>query len=209
MSDLTLYIGNKNCSSWSFRAWLAVKTTGIQFKEILTALDTPTTTQQILKFSPTGLVPCLHHGNLQIHDSLAIAEYINELEPTAELFPADRSLRAVARSLCSEMHSGFRNLRQEFPMNMKHDAKKNPSEHSAPEIQRILQIWSDTKSKFGHNGPFLMGKWSIMDVFFAPVVARFKSYHIDRPIEAQKYIEAVSNYPLYTDWRNAALKEGV
>lgn len=206
MAQLTLYIGNKNFSSWSFRAWLALKSVGLTFKEVLIPLNSPDTKSSILKVSPSGFVPCLHHGSLKIHDSLAIAEYVHELCPEMSLIPSDSQARAVSRSVCSEMHSGFLNLRREFPMNMKHRETKIPSVPVSQDIKRIYEIWETTKSFFGRSGPFLFGDWSIADVFFSPVVSRFISYDV-KDNNFKNYMMAVSNSKFYQEWYKGAVIE--
>ncbi len=206
MKRLVLYIGNKNISSWSFRAWLALKSVGIAFEEVLVPLYQPDSKTNILKVSPSGLVPCLHHGSLKIHDSLAIAEYVHELSPQMSIIPSDSEIRAVSRSICSEMHSGFIHLRKEFPMNMKHREIKIPSDLASHDISRIYEIWETTKSAFKTEGPFLFGDWSIADVFFAPVVSRFISYGVQNNI-FQNYLTAVSNNKFYQEWYKSAINE--
>ena len=206
MEKPTLYIGNKNLSSWSFRAWLALKSVGLAFEEVLIPLDHPDVKTNILKVSSSGFVPCLHHGSLKIHDSLAIAEYVHELCPQMSLIPSDSRARAVSRSICSEMHSGFLQLRREFPMNMKHRETKILSELVSQDIRRIFEIWNTTKSAYGTEGPFLFGNWNIADVFFAPVVSRFISYGIKKD-NFQDYMTAVSNNEFYQEWYNSAVTE--
>lgn len=79
MTDLTLYIANKNYSSWSFRPWIALTAAGIDFKEVLIRFDFPAGNPGIKAISPTGQVPVLVHGDVKIWESLAIIEYAAEL----------------------------------------------------------------------------------------------------------------------------------
>jgi len=206
MSQLTLYIGNKNYSSWSFRAWLALKSIDLPFNEILIPLRRSDTKSNILKVSSSGFVPCLHHESIKIHDSLAISEYVSELCPKKNLFPADKHARAMARSICAEMHSSFSNLRNEMPMDMNHREQKIPSDATQNDINRILSIWKGIKEEFGESGDFLFGSWSIADIFFAPVVSRFISYGVNTQ-GFQNYIETVCQNDLYQEWYNAAKTE--
>src|SRR2546421_11901700 len=122
MAPLTLVIGNKNYSSWSLRAWLLMKHVGVAFEEIVIALDTPGTHEQIERYGPSGRVPVLLHGELRVWDSLAICEYVAEL--TGKGWPQARAARAVARSVCAEMHSGFVNLRTLWPMNARSEERR-------------------------------------------------------------------------------------
>ena len=119
MADFTLYIGNKNYSSWSLRGWLMAKASGIAFGEVLIRLRQPNTKAEVLRHSPSGRVPALVHGEVSVWESLAIGEYLAELYPDANLWPRSRAARAVARSVSTEMHAGFSALRTHFPMNMR------------------------------------------------------------------------------------------
>lgn len=206
MSGMTLYIGNKNLSSWSFRAWLALKAAGIQFQEVLIPLYQDNSKTNLLKISPSGFVPCLHHGHLKIHDSLAISEYIHELHPEAHLYPVNPKARAVMRSISAEMHSGFTNLRKNFPMNMRLKETRIPKAEVQKEINRIFEIWRQCKTMHGTKGPYLFSSWSLADIFFAPVVSRFLSYGIT-PAEFKDYMQAVSEHPHYQEWYKAGIKE--
>src|SRR4051794_36289598 len=107
MAAMRLYIGNKCFSSWSLRPWIAMKQAGILFDETVIRLRAPDTAANLAKVSPTGTVPVLHHDGKVIWETLAILEYLAELYPQARLWPEDRDARAFARSVSSEMHSGF------------------------------------------------------------------------------------------------------
>lgn len=196
---MNLYIGDKNFSSWSFRAWLALKSAGIDFNETIIPLRRPDSKEKILKISPSGYVPCLKNGSLRIHDSLAISEYAHELNSKSQLLPNNIEMKAIIRSLCSEMHSGFIHLRQEFPMDMKYRGTQHPTDNAKLEIARILTIWKTIKGTYGYSGKFLFGHWTLADVFFAPVVSRFISYNLDAR-DCQQYIDDVSETPLYQEW---------
>lgn len=199
-----LYIGNKNYSSWSLRAWLCAKHVGLDFEEILIPLRQEKSSEKIGEISESKKVPCLHHDGVVVWDSLAIAEYLNELFPEKNLFPKDQKVRALARSICSEMHSGFLNLRTEMSMNMKEKIDKEASEATKKEIARILEIWQSCLEKF--NGKFLFGDFSVADAFFAPVVSRFITYKVDVG-GLEKYLKNISEHADYKEWQDAAFKE--
>ncbi len=184
------------------RPWLCLKHAGIDFEEIIIPLRQDSTKAQINAISPSGKVPCLNYNGLEIWDSLAIAEFINELKPEAELLPKNQEKRAIARAIASEMHSGFMDLRKEMPMDTKLKTVQIPSPEVQANIDRILQIWQQTKEKYADNGEFLLGKFSIADAFFAPVVSRFVSYGVDVG-EMQKYVEIITNLPIYQEWFKA------
>ncbi len=115
----TLTIASKNYGSWSLRDWLLCKLAGLDCEEKMVASDDPLTRAELLLLSPSFLVPCLIHNGTKVWDTLAIAEYLNEILPDAGLLPADRTARAHCRSISGGMHSGFCNLRSALPMNLK------------------------------------------------------------------------------------------
>jgi glutathione S-transferase len=176
---LTLVIGDKNLSSWSLRPWLLLKHTGLEFRELKLKLDTPEFKSQISQYSGTLRVPILLDGELRIADSLAIAEYLNE-KVAGRAWPTDPALRAHARSISAEMHSGFSALRQTWPMKT---VGKNPYVPLSPEaradVARIDQIWQDCRTRHSSRGPWLFGEFSIADAMYAPVVLRFNHYGDD------------------------------
>lgn len=209
MADFTLYIGNKNYSSWSLRGWLMAKAAGITFEEILIRLRQPNTKAEVLRHSPSGRVPALVHAGISVWESLAIGEYLAELFPDAQLWPRDRAARAVARSVSTEMHAGFSALRTHFPMNMR---SSFPNRASTPEVQadidRINAIWHDCRTRFGKDGPFLFGAaFGNADAMYAPVVSRFRTYKVELDAEAQAYCDAVWAFPPMQEWAAAAKNE--
>lgn len=208
MSDMILIIGNRNYSSWSLRAWLAMRVAGLAFDEVVVALDQPDTASRIGEYSPAGRVPVLRHGDRTIWDSLAICEYVAELAPGARLWPEDRAARAMARSVSAEMHSGFAALRDALPMNIRADRPGIPiADNVQADIDRICRIWRDCRQAFGASGQFLFGNFSIADAMFAPVATRFNSYSIAMDDLVQNYFEAVHGLPALQEWSAAAAAE--
>ncbi len=173
---LTLVIGDKNVSSWSLRPWLLLKQAGIPFTEHQIRLDRPDTKAEISKVSPSGRVPCLIDGDLAIWDSLSIAEYLAERFPDMALWPQDARARAIARSVCAEMHSGFQGLRSLWPMNFAREGMRHLTYGIDGDIARIGEIWERCRRDFGREGAFLFGAFSIADAMYAPVVSRFQTY---------------------------------
>jgi glutathione S-transferase len=210
MGDLTLVIGNKNYSSWSLRAWLALKAAGAPFEEILIVLDQPNTRQEILKHWRNGTVPILKHGDNIVWESLAICEYVAELFPEAGLWPADVRARAIARSLSAEMHAGFQALRQHMPMNIR---SRFPEEGRKPGVQedinRITAIFRRARERYGEEGggPFLFGGFTIVDAMFAPVVSRFRTYAVEVGEVETAYMDALWAHPAMQEWTKAAHAE--
>jgi glutathione S-transferase len=209
MSELTLVIGNRNYSSWSMRAWLALEQTGARFREQHVWFDEDGDRKQRLALSPAGRVPILLHGDLTVWDSLAIAEYLAELYPEAGLWPARREARALARALCAEMHSGFVEIRSRMPLNCRASATpREPHVELNAEIERMVQIWTETRRHHGKGGPYLFGARSAADAFFAPVASRFRTYAVRLDGEAATYAESVLRMPAVRDWIEKAESEG-
>lgn len=188
MGDLTLVIGNKNDSSWSLRPWLAMRVANIPFREVRIPLYDPATAGELASWSPSGRVPLLQDDGLKVWDSLAICEYLAERFPDRQLWPEEAKARAVARSVSAEMHSGFASLRHAMPMNIRH---RYPGQGRTPDclrdIQRILQIWRDCRSRLGIDGGFLFGRFGIADAMFSPVVLRFRTYEYKLDDVAKNY----------------------
>src|SRR5690606_397621 len=205
----TLIIGNKNYSSWSLRAWLALRATGIPFSEQKLGLFTPEFAERLGGITPAGLVPVLLDGDFAVWDSLAICEYAAERHPEAGLWPADPHARARARPLAAQMHSGFGQLRQLLPMNV--EAKLSGVDYPAAQgdISRVQAIWHDTRAEFGQGGPFLFGKFSAADAFYAPVVSRFTTYGVPAAGAVREYMDAVLALPAMQEWTRDACAEGV
>jgi len=208
MSARTLYLGNKNYSSWSLRPWLALRHAGVPFDEVIIPLDQPDTDGRIRAASPAGRVPILHDGELVIWDSLAICEYAAELAPAAGLWPDDRAERARARAVSCEMHSGFAALRTALNMNIRRPPTVVPRDAAVEaDIARIVALWTECRRRSQGAGDFLFGRFTIADAMFAPVVTRFRSYAV--PIEgpAAAYAEAMWRLPLLKEWVAAAVAE--
>ncbi|HSV29938.1 MAG TPA: glutathione S-transferase family protein [Candidatus Omnitrophota bacterium] len=206
MSDsMTLVIGTKRYSSWSLRPWLALKKAGAEFDEVEIALRQPDTKAEILKWSPSGKVPLLVHGDLRIWDSLAICEYVAETFPEAELWPAEREARAVARAISAEMHAGFPNLRNTCAMDVcvRTPLAEIPTDVMV-EVERIKAIWNECRHRFGADGPFLFGRFSIADAMYAPVVTRFTTFAIKLDRVSKAYCDAVWDLPAMQEWKHNA-----
>jgi glutathione S-transferase len=203
----TLTIASKNYGSWSLRGWLLCKMAGLDFEEQQARSDDPSTRAELLLLSPSFLVPCLTHDGVKIWDTLAIAEYLNELKPDAKLMPAARADRARCRAISGEMHSGFSNLRSALPMNVKaHYPGFKVWAGAQADIERVLTIWRDclTVSK----GPFLFGERPCMaDAMFAPVCSRFVTYDVKLDRTCAAYCRAVMEMAPVQEWIAGAMAE--
>ena len=207
MAPLTLVIGNKNYSSWSLRAWLFMKHVGVEFQEILVALDTADKRDQLDRYGPSGRVPVLRQGKLCVWDSLAICEYVEEL--SGKGWPQAREARAVARSVCAEMHSGFTTLRSLWPMNARARNRRTAVTAALEaDVERIDEIWNDCRVRFGKDdGPWLFGEYSVADAMYAPVVLRFNTYGAHVSQTARWYMATVLEDAALQEWLQAAKQE--
>ncbi|EPE95968.1 glutathione S-transferase family protein [Rhizobium grahamii] len=206
MDKLTLYIGNKNYSSWSFRPWIALTAAGIPFEEVLVPFDFAAGNPRFKEFSPTGQVPVLQHGDVRVWQSLAIIEYVAELFPEAGIWPRERERRGVARAVSMEMLAGFRALRNACPMNIRRPKGKIVlADGVMADVARIETIWRDLRAHSG--GPFLFGGFSGADAMFAPVVNRFEVYDLVSAGDTLSYMAAVKAHPAWKKWEEAARSE--
>ena len=204
----TLVIGNKNYSSWSLRPWLLLRHFGLPFAEILLPLDTPEFHERIGALSPSRRVPALHDDGLVVWDSLAICEYANERWLDGEGWPVDPAARAVARSAAAEMHSGFGALRAQLPMNLRRLPRgKHWDADADRDIARVQGLWRELRSRFGAGGPFLCGRFGIVDAMFAPVCVRFRGYGVDCDDTARAFMAAIFALPAMKEWEAAGLAE--
>lgn len=209
---LALVVGNKNYSSWSMRAWVALRAAGISFQERQLKFDSQDWADHIGMFSPSGMVPVLWEGGLgtgfATWDTLAIIERVHELVPAAGVWPSQAQSRARARSICAEMHGGFRALRNALPMNIRgRYPGKGMSPEVATDITRICALWEDARRQFGQGGPYLFGVFSAADAYYAPVATRFVTYGVALTGEAKAYQLALLEAPAVKEWSAAALLE--
>jgi glutathione S-transferase len=205
---LTLVLGNKNYSSWSLRPYLALAHHKIAFEEIVIPLYEGDFKQAILKHSPAGKVPVLVDGEIAVWESLAILDYLAEKFTKLALWPADLAARAQARAISAEMHAGFAALRKACPMNLKRVPRPIviPPEAIA-DVERVAQIWNDTRERYGQGGLFLFGDFSAADCMYAPVATRIRSYSVPVDLVSSAYVDAIHALPAFSTWREAGLKE--
>ena len=197
----TLLIGNKNYSSWSLRPWLVLHAFGVPFTEERHVFDTTEFAAEIQsrKCSPNGKVPVLVDADIKVWDSLAISEYLAERH--AGMWPADAAARAHARCACAEMHSGFQAVRNWMPMNVRRSYPiAVPREDVQKDIDRIQALWAEARAKFGADGAFLYGKFSVADAYFAPVVFRFNTYGVKCSPVVAEYVKTMLAHPSMQQW---------
>jgi glutathione S-transferase len=209
---MKLIIANKAHSSWSLRPWLVLKQFSIPFEEVLIpfgpTMDDPDWKRAVADYTPARKVPSLVDGAIAVWDSIAIIEYLAETHPELPIWPRDKAARALARSICAEMHSSFGALRGACPMNLAwvHPARDRGAAVAA-DVARITEIWRDARQRFGASGDFLFGEFSAADAMFAPVTTRFTTYSIALDPVSAAYVEAVQGIAGFRAWRDAALAE--
>jgi glutathione S-transferase len=200
MAEATLLISSKNYSSWSLRGFLLARLSGLDFTEEHVAADDPRAREELLMRTSSILVPCLIHGNVTVWDTLAIAEYLNEILPQANMLPAEPVARARCRSISGEMHSGFAALRSSLPMNLRfHKPGFTVWSSAQADIDRITSIWRDCLTTW--KGPFLFGRQpTIADAMYAPVVTRFSSYDVAVGPACQDYCDTIMDWAPMREW---------
>lgn len=207
MAKAVLTISSKNYGAWSLRGWLLARLAGLEFTEKVISPDDPAMKAEMLLLSSSMLVPSLDHAGVKVWDTLAIAEYLNEIKPKAQLLPADVGTRAHCRAICGEMHSGFASMRAALPMNIKaHFPDFKVWSRAQADIDRVLEIWRECLATYG--GPYLFGKQpTVADAMYAPVVTRFLTYGIPQDKASTAYCKRIMELPAMKEWVAEAKKE--
>ncbi|MBL0433920.1 glutathione S-transferase [Aeromonas hydrophila] len=195
MGSLVLTVGTG--STWAMRAALVLAMSGLEWQEQVFDLEDAKELQRLKRLAPAGLVPWLDHDGVRIHDSLAIAEYLHELCPARRLYPEARAERALARSLCAELHAGFRQIRTLLPFFLGAPTRSEPPVEAIGELARLQTIWSQAR------GPFYFGEAGILDAFYAVMAYRLASYGIQLPGQAGAYQQTLLAWPL---WQQTLVK---
>ena len=207
MAKAVLTISSRNYGAWAMRGWLLAKLAGLDFTEKVISPDDPAMKAEMLLLSASMLVPSLQHKGITVWDTLAIAEYLNEIKPGAHLLPADAAARAHCRAVCGEMHSGFASMRASLPMNIK---ARFPGfkvwSRAQTDIDRVLAIWRECLAQY--HGPYLFGNTpTVADAMYAPVVTRFLTYDVAIGREAAAYCKHMMALPAMQEWVAAAQEE--
>lgn len=204
MSRATLTVTSKRYGAWSLRGWLLCQLAGLEVDEVLLPSDDPLARAELLLLAPSFRVPSLAHDGVRVWGTLAIAEYLYEQVPGSSIFPPDVADRALCRSVCNEMHSGFANLRAGLPMNMK---ARHPNfkvwAGAQADIDRIVDLWHECLERSG--GPYLFGAVpTAADAMYAPVCSRFVTYDVELDARCASYRDAVMALPAMQVWITAA-----
>ncbi len=204
----TLYIGDQTFSSWSLRGWLMFEKFDIPYRVEMAGLYDGTMKQDLAHLAPARFVPVMQTPNGDaVGDTLAMAETLAEQNPKAGLWPADQKARILARWMVAEMHSGFNAIRSECPMQLHSQYVGFPvSEALQGDLNRIQELWALARRIHGADGPWLFGKYSLADVFYAPVAARIAGYRLPVDDAAQAYVDAHLADAAFRQWRADGLK---
>ena len=209
---ITLYVGERNYSSWSLRPWLVLKWSGLAFEEQLVSLDQPGYGEgkiaAIRAVSPSGRVPALDAHGVSVWDSLAIAEWVAEAAPAAGLWPRDSNKRAQARAVTCEMHSSFAALRRDLPMNIRRRcAAQDWAADARCDIARVEEVWTRFRNENRDHGSYLFGARTIADAFFTPVATRMRTYSVSLGPVAQTYCETLLADEAFKAWEAQSLSD--
>jgi glutathione S-transferase len=211
---MQLVIGNTNYSSWSMRPWVLMRQLDMHFEEVKLRFDFSEHSpfkKAVARFSPAGRVPVLVDDGFSVWDSLAIAEYLHDKFPGANVWPGDIQARARARCVAAEMHSGFGHLRNHCPMNIEADLKSIGAKVWAEQdsvradVMRIETLWADALAHSG--GPFLFGEFGAVDAMYAPVCMRLLTYGLPMPATSKLYVDRICATPSVTAWMHDARAE--
>ncbi len=208
MSIPQLIIGNKVYSSWSLRVWVYMKVHGLAFEERRVPLYQGDYKEKLFSYAPSGKVPALIEGGLRVWESLAILEYLAEKHPQTHGWPQDPAARALARSISAEMHAGFAALREALPMDLRHrGAARRWSRAAQGDVDRVIALWEDCRSRARSLGAFLFGRFGIADAMYAPVAFRFQCYEVSLPPAARDYCDTLLALPAMRTWHEEAMRE--
>lgn len=202
---ITLFIANKNYSSWSLRPWIVLKAFNIPFEEKIIPFHDHIAWEEYKKTVPNKKVPCLKDNQTLVWDSLAIVEYL--ADDHKDIWPENKEARAWARSASAQMHSGFQNLRNICTMNCGVRVTLNEiTSDLQNDMTQIDMLWQYGLKSF--RGPFLAGnRFTAVDAFFAPVIFRIQTYNLNLSEAGKKYVNFMLEYPFMKEWYNNALKE--
>jgi glutathione S-transferase len=209
---MKLVIGNRRYSSWSLRAWLACRQSGLSFDLEQVPLFGPDW-DDLRRTHPAiapsaGKVPVLWDGDAVVWDSLAIQEYLADRVGRDRFWPREAAAAGLARSMVAEMHSGFAALRSALPFNLGRDGV--PVAMGPPviaDINRVLTLWAEARARFGEGGPYLFGTFGAADIAFAPVALRLIGYGVALPGFARGYVAIIHDHPWIAAWRAEAASE--
>jgi glutathione S-transferase len=211
MSEITLVIGHKRTSPWSLRPWLFLQHHGVSFREVVVNQELPGAQANIARYSPSGRLPVMLCNEFAVWESLAICEFAAEWFALPAAWPMAPAARAMARSICHEMQSGFGHLRRELSF----DAARAPlsaaplSVAAQTEVARVRNVWRGARARFGMHGDWLFGQFGIADAMFAPLALRFHQYALPLDGPEREYVSQVLDHHAVQAWMDNVAHAGV
>ncbi|CUH83000.1 glutathione S-transferase [Thalassovita mediterranea] len=202
-----LIIGDRSFSSWSLRGWLMLEKFGLDFRTTDLSLYDGSYRAVLAPMAPAKLLPVLvcPDGTV-MGETMAIAEELNSRHPEAGMWPSDPQARAFARWISAEMCAGFMGLRSACPMQLLHQYVDFPvSDDFKDDLDRVQDLWTRARKRFGADGPWLFGQYSLADAFFAPVAARIAGHGLPVGEVATDYVATVLADPSFRRWRALGL----
>ncbi len=202
-----LYIGDRAFSSWSLRGWLMLEKFGLPYRAHLVGLYSGTMAEDLAELAPARLVPVLRDAaGIVVFDSLAMGETLAERHPEAGLWPTDAAARAYARSITAELHAGFGALRGDCAMQLFHQwVGFEPSDAVQADLRRIEEVFAVARKRYGGEGPWLFGAYSLADAFYSPIAARIAGYGLKVSDEVQAYVDTTLADPSFQAWREEGI----
>ncbi len=163
---LTFYYGSGSPYAW--KVWLALEHKGIPYDLKGLSFDKKEhKSPEFLKVNPRGRVPAIDDAGFTLHESNAIAEYLDERNPEKPLLPKDVKQRAVARRLIAEVSFDLETVLDPFieaTLYTKPEARnaKLIAEQRA-KLDAELARWSDAL-----DGDFFAGGVGLVDYTVLP-----------------------------------------
>lgn len=214
---LKLYVGTKKYSSWSLRPWALLREAGVPFDEVVIPFEaipgsrdfTDVFKEMASRVHPSSRVPVLHDGGIVVWETLAICEYVSQEYCQDRLWPQDRAMRGLARSIATELQSEFALIRSTLPFWCTKKMEKRVSLTGPVQVEWDRLTRAICRALDASGGPFLFGDYSIADAMVLPMMSRASTYleMTDSPIRA--YLEFVLSRVSFREWVDAANREDI
>jgi glutathione S-transferase len=168
---LTFYYGAGSPYAW--RVWFALEHKALPYdRKVLSFTDGDLKKPDYLAINPRGKVPTIVDGELRLHESAAILEYLDDAYPDSgeRLFPGALRDRALVRQLVCEADNYFvapmNRLLQRvlFAKREEWDAARIAA--ARDEVAAELARWSEPV-----GGGYLAGRLSAADFTLYPMIA--------------------------------------
>ncbi len=208
-APFTLYVDSQFLSPYALSAYVALAEKKLPFEVRLIDLEAGEQRMQPYQCRAlTARVPALTHGDFNLTESTAIAEYLEDLYPApacTALYPAQPRERARARQLQAWLRSDLAALRQERPTEgVFHGEAGQPlSDAGHAAAAKLIQVAS---ALIGAGQASLFDAWSIADLDLAVALRRL--WQDELPESLRAYVEIQWQRPSVRQWldHNAAAR---